>query len=539
VWHGATRLGGALAELERAAGRLRWHGDGGGGKAMSEEQRGAPKPGEPLPEGEEASPPGWRTMAAVRWALVALMAAAAAGAWVYWAAPAPRVSSAQASYQCPMHPSVIQDRTGSCPICGMDLVLVEPGRKKAAAPAASAAGPGKFWCPMHPEVWSDDPEARCEKCGGMKLVPREAPPPPAQGVRGLVPVDVSAERVQLMGMRTARATRARLAPQLRTVGYVSANESTLAIITARFTGWVDDLKVAQSGQKVAKGQVLATVYSPELTTAEQVYLNAVRWNREPSGGSQVSGGLDADARKRLELLGIAAQDIEALARAGKAPPSTPLRSPVAGYVARRGALPGLYFTPGTELFQIADLSSVWVVADVYEYDMSRVKVGQRGTLALGAWPGERFAGRVQFISPAVNPESRTLQARMEFRNPALKLRPGMYGDVVIDLDAAEGIVVPGEAIVDTGELQYVFVVKSAGRFEPRPVKLGARAEAQVHVLEGLAEGETVVTTANFLVDSESRLRAAVEGFQGQHEEAPTPAKAAAGKEAGPDGRHSH
>ena len=232
-----------------------------------------------------------------------------------------------------------------------------------------------------------------------------------------------------------------------------------------------------------------------------------------------AGNLDQDARKRLELLGMAPQDIAELAKAGRPFTSTPIRTPVSGYVARRGALSGLYFTPGTELFQIADLSSVWVIADIYEYDMSRVKVGQKASLALGAYPGQRFAGRVQFIYPAVNPESRTLQARMEFRNPGLKLRPGMYGDVVIDLDASQGLVVPTESIVDTGELQYVFIGKSGGRFEPRLVKRGARTEGRIQVLEGLAEGETVVTTANFLVDSESRLRAAVEGFTPRDREA--------------------
>jgi Cu(I)/Ag(I) efflux system membrane fusion protein len=477
-----------------------------------------------MPEGEEAAPPGVRTMAIVRWALVALMAIAAVGAWVYYAELTPRSAKASVIYQCPMHPSVIQDRPGECPICGMDLVKVEPGQKKAGggATAAAAAGPGKYWCPMHPEVHSDDPEARCEKCGGMKLLPRDAPGPEgAQGVPGLVPIDVSGERVQLMGIRTAKTVNESLSPQLRTVGFVSANESTLAILTARFTGWVDELKVAQSGQHVQKGQVLASVYSPELTTAQQVYVNATRWAREPGGsapvGSLAAGTLDQDARKRLELLGMAQVDIAEIARTAKPLPSTPVRSPVSGYVARRGALPGLYFTPGTELFQIADLSTVWVIADIYEYDMSRVKVGQKATLSLGAYPGERFSGRVQFIYPAVNPESRTLQARMEFRNPALKLRPGMYGDVVIELDASTGLVVPTEAIVDTGEQQYVFIAKQGGRFEPRKVKLGARTEGKVQVLEGLAEGEVVVTTANFLVDSESRLRAAVEGFSAGHE----------------------
>ncbi len=487
---------------------------------------------EPMPEGEEAAPPGVRTMALVRWGLVALMAVAAVGAWVHYAGRAPRSSQAATAYQCPMHPSVIQDRPGECPICGMDLVKVEPGARKAAAapaaPAGEAAAQGKYWCPMHPEVTSDDPEARCEKCGGMKLVPREPAPAAAAAspsatlsVPGLVPVDISPERVQLMGMRTAPVTRQRLSPQLRTIGFVSANEATLAIITARFTGWVEELKVGQSGQPVRKGQVLVNVYSPELTTAQQVYVNAMRWVRDPAGGTiggAASGNLDQDARKRLELLGMAPQDVDDLAKAGRPFTSTPIRTPVSGYVARRGALPGLYFTPGTELFQIADLSSVWVIADIYEYDMSRVKVGQKASLALGAYPGQRFTGRVQFIYPAVNPESRTLQARMEFRNPGLKLRPGMYGDVVIDLDAAEGLVVPTEAIVDTGELQYVFLRRPGGRFEPRRVQLGARTEERTQVLEGLAEGETVVTSANFLVDSESRLRAAVEGFGSRSEE---------------------
>jgi Cu(I)/Ag(I) efflux system membrane fusion protein len=535
---------------------------------MTEQQRPTPapgQPGEPLPEGEETAPPGVRSMSIVRWSLVALMAVAAVGGWAYYADLAPRASRSAVTFMCPMHPSVIQDRPGECPICGMDLVKVEPGQKKpgaGAATAGAATGPGKYWCPMHPEITSDDPEARCDKCGGMKLVPREgkgsvahnasvagagkywcpmhpevtsddpearcdkcggmkllprdAPQPAdASGVPGLVPVDISADRIQLMGTRTAKVARAKLAPQLRTVGYVSANEATLAILTARVTGWVEELKVAQSGQRVEKGDVLATVYSPELTTAQQVYVNATKWARDPRGAAPtgaVVGTIDQDARRRLELYGVAKQDIEELVKMGKPYEATPLRSPVSGYIARRGALPGLYFTPGTELFQIADLSGVWVIADIYEYDMSRVKVGQKARLVLGAYPGEKFTGRVQFIYPAVNPESRTLQARMEFRNPGLRLRPGMYGDVIIDLDAADGLAVPTEAIVDTGEHQYVFVAKAGGRFEPRLVQLGTRTEGRTQVLRGLAEGETVVTTANFLVDSESRLRAAVEGF---------------------------
>jgi Cu(I)/Ag(I) efflux system membrane fusion protein len=185
---------------------------------------------------------------------------------------------------------------------------------------------------------------------------------------------------------------------------------------------------------------------------------------------------------------------------------------VRGYIAKKAALRGVYVQPGTELFQIADLSTVWLIADVYETEIGRVKVGQQAVLELPSYPGEKFTGKVTFIYPALAAGSRTLQARIEFKNPTLKLRPGMYGDVTLDLGDQSAIVVPAEALVDTGESQYVFVSKGGGRFEPRRVKAGWSGGGRVAVLEGLAEGERVVTTANFLLDSESRLRAAIEGF---------------------------
>jgi Cu(I)/Ag(I) efflux system membrane fusion protein len=318
-------------------------------------------------------------------------------------------------------------------------------------------------------------------------------------VPGLAPIELGPERIQLMGARTVKVTRERLEPRLRTVGFISANESTTAIVNARFTGWVEQVLALRTGQRVEKGEVLATVYSPELVGGRQVYLSA-------------AGIPDPDSAWRLGLLGLAAQDIAELAKPGKPQGVVPLRAPIAGYIARRAAIPGLYFTPGVELFQIADLSTVWLVADLYESQISRVKVGQRATLTLGAWPGAEFSGRVQFLSPAMLAESRTLQAQIACKNPELKLRPGMYGDVLIDLQPADGLVVPAEAVVDTGQRQYQFVALPGGRFEPRLVRLGTHAESKVQVLEGVAEGEEVVTTANFLIDSESRLRAAVEGF---------------------------
>lgn len=531
------------------------------------------EPGE-LPEGEERPPPGTRAASIVRWALVGLMAAAALGAWVYHATSGGVLSAQAARFQCPMHPTIVQAQKGECPICGMDLVPVaagasasgpastpaQPGAGGAAphgdhaaaapaparfqcpthpsivqetrgecpvcgaalvpvaAPAAptAAAGNAEYTCPMHPAFVTADPKARCPECG-MKLVPRSADAAPQDGVPGLAPVELSAERIQLIGMKTAAATLEPLPATLRTAGFVTPTERGLVSVTARYTGWIEAVAVDETGRSVEKGEVLATVYSPELVTALQTVLAAVKWSGRtttavPAGTPSFAGDAQRDARARAELLGIARQDIDAVVASGELPPTIPIRSPVRGHVARKSAVRGLYVSPGTELFQLSDLSSVWLLADVYEAEIGRVHVGQKATLELPAWPGETFTGRVTFIFPALATGSRTLQARIELRNPGLRLRPGMYGDVTLDLGARTAVTIPADALVDTGEHQYVFVSKGHGRFEPRRVRSGWSGGGRVAILSGLAEGERVVTTANFLVDSESRLRAAIEGF---------------------------
>lgn len=488
-----------------------------------------PRPaGEPLPEGDEAAPPGTRTMGMVRWALVALMALAAAGAWIQFSGNAGRSGSAAVQFHCPMHPAVLADHPGSCPICGMDLVKVEGAEKKADAPAGTggpeAAGEGAYWCPMHPEVTSDDPNATCPKCSGMRLLPRPTAGGAKQGVPGLVAVDLSPDRVQLVGMRTAPVKREKLSPTLRTVGIVTSDERGLALVTTRFGGWVESLGVSQTGQRVRKGEVLARIYSPDMFNAQLTYVNAIGWLKgtQPLGTGQATPDLDREARTRLLLAGVEAADVDEIQREGKPLRALSVRAPISGYVGRKTAVVGLYVQPGSELFEIADLSTVWVMADVYESEIERVKVGQKATLEVAAVPGQTFTGQVTFLYPTVSAASRTLQARIEFRNPALKLRPGMYANVTLDVGTVDGLVVPGEAVVDAGEVQYVFVARQGGRFEPRRVKLGWRSDEKVQILDGLSEGETVVTTANFLVDSESRLRAAIEGFATPDEAKPQP-----------------
>lgn len=503
---------------------------------------------DPMHEGEEEVPRGVRVMTFVRWGLVLLMALAAVFGlnqrFGWFSLGGSAAGASQTTYYCPMHPSIKQDHPGDCPICSMTLVpMPKAGDVKAEQAALEAMGSGAhdhamgsgaLYCPMHPEVASDDPNATCDKCGGMKLQPKPAgaatppatavaPPPDAEGVKGLVPLTLSQDRIQLMGMRTAKVVLGTLAPELRTVGTVAANEKGLAVIQTRFAGWIEDLKVEQTGQKVEKGQVLATIYSPELLTAQQEYLNALKWAKQPGAGqvSDLLQGLDKDARRRLELLGIDRKEIDAIERTGEPVRAIAIRSPVRGYVTQKNAVQGVSVQPGTPLFQIADLSTVWVIADVYEYELGRVKIGQAASIELAAYPGENFKGKLTFSDPSVNADTRTLRVRLEFKNPDLRLKPGMYGNVKIELARAESLLVPVEAIVDTGVSQYVYVSLPGGKFEPRKVTLGARAAGTVQVSKGLAEGETVVTTANFLLDSESHLQAAILG-DGTTSGAPAP-----------------
>jgi Cu(I)/Ag(I) efflux system membrane fusion protein len=480
---------------------------------------------------DDAPPRGVRVMAIARWVLVAVMALVAVAALEHrhhWLGTAGGGDDA-VIYYCPMHPGVQQDHPGDCPICSMSLVprpvagqpLVPsapatPGATPGDAGVA-AAGEGRYWCPMHPEVSSDDPETICTKCGGMKLLPRpDAGAAAGAGVPGMVPVTLTPDRIQLMGMRTAPVVRGALATGLRAVGVVAPREGGLAVVQTRFAGWVEELRVAQTGQRVTRGQVLAMIYSPDLLAAQQEHLNALSWQQAPDGGAVagLSARLADDSRHRLELLGIARAEIATLERTRQPLRVIPVRAPIAGHVIDKAAMLGAYTQPGTALFQIADLSKVWVVADVHEHELARVTTGQAATIGFAAYRGETFTGRVGLVEPSLDAGSRTLRVRIELANPGLRLKPGMYGDVQLALARSEALVVPAEALVDTGDLQYVFLARRGGTFEPRKVTVGARSNGTVEVLTGVAEGDTVVTTANFLLDSESHLQSTIHGAAG-------------------------
>jgi membrane fusion protein, copper/silver efflux system len=442
-----------------------------------------PPGGEPLPEGVEHPPRGVRTMAAVRWALVGVMAAVAAAAWIHVGRATPAAEArAVERFHCPMHPAVVQDGPGDCRVCGMRLVATERAGERAAT-----------------------------------------------SVPGVAAIALDPERLQLVGVKTARVARRGVAPALRAFGVVAADEGRRASVTVRYSGYVKKLRVKAGVARVRRGEVLATVYSPELVTPQLAFVNSVRWARASgaTGASPASArpaatapvaapapGAPAadDPRARLRLLGVCEQDLAEIERRMEPLQALAIRSPIDGWAVSSALRDGAYVEPGAELFDIADLSTVWVLADVAEGDVGRVRVGQRATLRVAAYPDRSFAGRVEFVYPALS-GSRTLQARIALPNPDLLLRPGLHGDVRVDLGGrADALAIPAEALVETGDAQYVFVAAGGGRLVPRRVVAGARAAGWVEVLDGVSEGDAVVTTGNFLVDSESRLQAALEGF---------------------------
>lgn len=485
-------------------------------------------------EGEEPPPPGVFAMSIVRWVLVLAMAVAAGASllYVFGSRGDPHAHAEGDQYYCPMHPSVVQDQPGTCPICSMTLVKREASANgvadESSAPAADdghhheAAAP--YYCPMHPERTGSSASDTCPICG-MNLVPKpsvsDAPTTAAEAQRvgapnGLVPIDLSSDRVQLIGMRTAAVVRGSLGSTLRAVGVIAPAEGGVTSVQTLFSGWIQELHVAETGQPVTRGQLLARIYSPELLSAQQELLNAKKWAQP---GAEVSAAdehlprtaLLDNARSRLIAMGMQATEVAEVERSGVPHHLIEVRSPARGYIAEKTAVQGLYIQPGTQLFRIADLARVWALVDVFERDVGRVRHGQAAMLTLTAYPGETFRGRVDLIYPVLSGETRTLRVRVELKNPGLKLKPGMFGDVALEVPAADALLIPREALVEMGEHQYVFVARDAGKFEPRSVQTGARGDDRVEILTGLSEGETVVATGNFLLDSESRLRATIDG----------------------------
>jgi Cu(I)/Ag(I) efflux system membrane fusion protein len=427
------------------------------------------------------------------------------------AAGAERAASAQAKpqaaaklYQCPMHPTYTSDKPGDCPICGMKLVPVEAQEKPAETPAPPPAKKKTMYrSTMAPNEVSDKPG---KDSMGMDMVPFEVEESGAvTEVGGRIQVKISAQRQQLIGIRTAPVRSQSIHKLIKAVGRVDYAEPNISIVNLKFDGWVEKLAVNSTGRAVRKGEPLFDIYSPELVTAQQEYLIALKAGASFGDASSIL----KSAREKLRLWGFTDQQAEELGRTGEFKKTVTVYSPGSGIVLEKDVVQGQKVMAGEALFKIADLSRVWILGEIYEYELPFISNGQAVKVSLSYYPGESFEGKITYIYPYLKAETRTNQVRIEVANPGLKLKPEMFADIEIHVDYGTRLTVPADAVLDAGGTKIVFVAKGDGYFEPREVNLGVKGQDVYEVLGGLSDGENVVTSANFLIDSESSLKAAL------------------------------
>ena len=372
-------------------------------------------------------------------------------------------------YTCTMHPSVKQKKPGKCPICAMDLV---PIYKEGNAPQTDAG----------------DKQVRT--------------------------VNVPLYQQQLIGVQRDTVKLQNVAKTMRTVGHVDYNETRVATINLKFSGWIEKLNVDYTGQFVNKGQPLFEIYSPELVATQEEYLQTLRSISPKSAVTALSDGNDTyeentllkSARDRLLLWGISEKQIHEIETTGAPKLTLTFYSPITGYVVEKNALEGRKAKEGMDLYTIADLSTVWVYADIYEYELPFIKIGQTAEISLAYDPNVNYAGKVDYIYPTLEAKTRTAKIRLVFPNPELKLKPDMYADVKIKVEQGAQLTVPETAVLNTGTRQLVFVDRGSGRFEPREIKLGTKVDRHYVVFGGLEEGEVIVKSGNFLIDAEAHVQ---------------------------------
>jgi Cu(I)/Ag(I) efflux system membrane fusion protein/cobalt-zinc-cadmium efflux system membrane fusion protein len=422
--------------------------------------------------------------------------------------------SEDALYTCGMHPNVIQEGPGNCPICGMNLTPLRssPDQESFTSARISDSGGERnilyYRAPMDPSYISPNPG---KSPMGMDLIPVYEG---EEAFGSTVRIDPVTE--QNIGVRTAVAERRDLFQSLRTVGRVDFDETKVSHIHTKFTGWIEKTYVNTTGQKVNKGDILVEIYSPKLVTTQEEYLDtytkleqAIQENR--MGALPNLRSILASTRKRLEYFDISSDQINALERTREVRKNLAIRSPFSGIVDNKHALDGMDVEPGMELYTISDVSEVWVYADLFEYEVPWVKKGQRAIMTLSYAPGKKFEGEVQYIYPYLEEKTRTVKVRLTFENPDLELKPGMYTNVEIkSAPVSNTIAVPAEAVMFSGERNLVFIALGEGRFAPREVTIGVESgDGYYEILSGLNEGETVVTSAQFLLDSESKLQESI------------------------------
>ncbi len=343
------------------------------------------------------------------------------------------------------------------------------------------------------------------------------PAEPGSSEQNLVPVTLTPQRMQSIGVKTGSVEYRQVHDEIDTTGNVEVDETRLAEVQVRFAGWIQKVFVNSTFKQVRKGQPLLTMYSPELVRTEDEYMLA-KQNRELLAQSTVpgvasgAGALLSSAAERLKQWDIPEREIQDLEETGQVKRELEIDSPASGFIVERNALPTMYVQPGTKLYSIADLSTVWVYAQLFQTDLGRIKVGDAAAVTVDSYPGRTFPGRVSFISPQLDQTTRSARVRLEIANPEMKLSLGMFVNVKLDLALGRQLVIPASGVYQSGTRQIAFIARGDGHFEPREIETGARAGDDVVVAKGLKAGEPIVTSANFLIDSESQLQAAMGSF---------------------------
>lgn len=400
-------------------------------------------------------------------------------------------------YTCGMHPEVINEGPGQCPICGMNLT---PLRREANAGAEAPTGERvvKYWAaPMDPTYIRDEPGTSPM---GMDLVPVYEDEVPAAGDA----VSIDPVVVQNMGVRLTEVKRGTVFRHVRTLGEIEVAEDEVSVVNLRYSGWIERIKVDETGSEVRKGQTLFEIYSPEVVAAQDELLLALR--TEGPDGPRVVG-----ARTRLRNWDIPSSVIKGVESAGASRRTIPVLAPRAGYVLHKDVVEGARINAGMDLYRIGSLQSIWVRTEVYEHDAAWVRAGQKASMELSFAAGRQIVGEVDYVYPTLNAASRTLTVRLEFPNPGLELKPGMFATVLIETRKKDdALLIPTEAILHSGERQLVFVARGIGKYEPRDIDTGVVGDRHItEVLSGLREGERVVLSGQFLLDSESQLQEAI------------------------------
>jgi Cu(I)/Ag(I) efflux system membrane fusion protein len=375
-----------------------------------------------------------------------------------------------------------------------------------------------------------------EKTEAVRQPPGKQEAPPEQAAEEPPQVEISPEQQRLIGVKTVKVTQKPLQKVIRTVGRVEADERKLATVNTKIEGWIEKLYVDYTGRYVKKGEPLAEIYSPELLATQQEFIGTLKWAGRQTGAAHPEGAVqgaheqkpsatgpepvselkqmiarDAAAsveasRQRLRLWDISDEQIRKIEETGKPVRTLTLYSPVSGFITQKMAIPGMKVMPGEKLFDVADLSTLWIIADIYEYELSLIRVGQPARITLAYFPGKAFASQIDYIYPTISPDTRTARVRLTLPNTDGKLKPQMFTNVEIRINLGKRLTIPESAVIDTGKGQVVYVDRGGGAFEPREVQLGLRADGDAEVLQGLRAGETVASSANFLIDSEAQLK---------------------------------